>query len=422
MKQWQRWAGKAGMVFLALALMATFLPASAQAKEVIKIGVLVPFTGPMAFGGSEVFKGYEVARIEQNKKGGLFGKEIEFVKGDGIDAKVAVSEAERLITVEGVKVILGTFSSVLSFAASTVAEKNKVIYWETGSVAEKITERGYKYLFRLCPPATKLAGVAARYATVIAPEMLKVPVKDWKVAVIGEDSSYGKSMCEVAKDEVQKSGAKLVAYEFYDANTKDLSSLILRLKAKAPDALIPTSYVNDGILLHRQMRQLGLNVKVFVGTGNGHNTDKLKEAVGNDVNGVICAGWPSSTINPAYAKGYPNFLSLYKAQWKEDIQSPHSFGNYNGAYLLWRVMEIAGSPDPEAIRSASVALDKPEGYLPIGWGVKFAGPNDPNAGQNVRADWFVEQWQNGKLNTIWPKQAMAQGINVVMPFPKWSER
>ncbi len=422
MKKWQGKIGKLGIVFFSLTLMAAFLPASAPAKEVIKIGVLLPFTGPMAFGGNEVFKGYEVARIEQNKKGGLFGKEIEFVKGDGIDAKVAVSEAERLITVEGVKIILGTFSSVLSFAASTVAEKNKVIYWETGSVADKITERGYKYLFRFCPPATKLAQAAARFGTVIAPEMLKVPVKDWKVAVIGEDSSYGKSVCETVKDVVGKSGAQLVAYEFYDANTKDLSSLILRLKSKAPDALIPTSYINDGILLHRQMRQLGLNVKVFVGTGNGHNTDKLKEAVGNDVNGVLCAGWPSPTINPAYAKGFPNFLSLYKAQWKEDIQSPHSFGNYNGAYLLWRVMEMAGSTSPDAIRSASVGLDKPEGYLPIGWGIKFAGPNEPNAGQNIRADWFTEQWQNGKLNTVWPKQAMAQGIKVIMPFPKWSER
>ncbi len=422
MKNWQETMSRVGVIVLCFILITALQPGSAAAKEVIKIGVLLPFTGPLAFGGNEVFKGYEVARIEQNAKGGLFGKEIEFVKGDAIDAKVAVSEAERLITVENVKIILGTFSSVLAFAASTVAEKNKVIYWETGSVADKINERGYKYLFRFCPPATKLAQAAARFGTVIAPEMLNVPIKDWKVAVIGEDSSYGKSVCETVKEVVVKSGAQLVAYEFYDANTKDLSSLILRLKTKSPDALIPTSYINDGILLHRQMKQMGLNVKVFVGTGNGHNTDKLKEAVGNDVNGVICAGWPSPTINPDYAKGFPNFLALYKAQWKEDIQSPHSFGNYNGAWLLWRALEAARSTDPEGIRNAAVALDKPEGYLPIGWGVKFAGPNETNAGQNIRADWFTEQWQNGKLNTIWPKQAMAKGIKVMMPFPKWSER
>lgn len=413
---------KLGIAFLSFTLMVAFLPASAPAKEVIKIGVLLPFTGPLAFGGNEVWKGYEMARLEQNKKGGLFGKDIVFIKGDAVDAKRAVSEAERLITVEGVKIILGTFSSVMAFSATTVAEKNKVLYWETGSVADKIVERGYKFLFRFNPSAQSLAGNAAFFATSVASKMLKIPIKDFKVAVIGEDSSYGKSVSEIARAVVNKSGAQLVAYEFYDANTKDLSSLILRLKSKAPDALIATTYINDGILLHRQMRQLNLNVKVFVGTGNGHNTDKLKEAVGNDVNGVICVGWPSPTINPDYAKGMASYIAQYKERWKEDIQSPHSFGNYNGAWLLWRVMESAGSTDPEALRAAAVAFHKPDGYMPIGWGVKFAGPNEPNAGQNIIPKWFVEQWQNGKLHTIYPSQAMAKGIKVIMPFPKWSER
>ncbi|NQU16159.1 MAG: ABC transporter substrate-binding protein [Desulfobacteraceae bacterium] len=399
-----------------------WIPLSAHAGEVIKVGVLLPLSGALAYEGGEVFKGFEVARIEQNKKGGLLGKQIEFVKGDAVDAKAAVSEAERLITVEGVKIIIGTFSSVRSFAASTVAERNKVIYWETGAVADKITGRGYKYLFRTQPQASKLARAAARFGTVTAAKILGIPIKEFKVAVIGEDSSYGKSVSETVKKVVGEVGAKLVSYQFYDAHTKDLSSLVLRLKVKSPDALIPTSYVNDAILLHRQMKQLNCNVKVFVGTGVGHNTGKLKDAVGNDVNGVICSGWPSTTINPAYATGFPNFQTEYKKVWKEDIDSPHPFGNYSGAWVLWRVIEKAGTTDPDAIRQAALALDEPEGYMPIGWAVKFAGPSEPNAGQNIRPEWFVEQWQNGRLNTIWPKKAKAKGIEVVMPFPKWSER
>lgn len=406
------------MLFISIALMASV----SQAKEVVKIGVLLPFSGPLAYEGGEVFKGFEVARVEQNEKGGLFGKQIEFVKGDAVDAKAAVSEAERLITVEGVKIIMGTFSSVRSFAASTVAERNKVIYWETGSVADKITGRGYKYLFRNEAPASKLARAAARFGTVVAAEMLDIPINQFKVAVIGEDSSYGKSVSETVKTVVNEVGAKLVAYEFYDANIKDLSSLILRLKAKRPDSLIPTCYVNDAILLHRQMKQLDVNVKVFVGTGVGHNTGKLRDGVGDDINGVICSGWPSTTINPAYAKGLPGFVSIYKKVWKEEIESPHPFGNYSGAWVLWRVIERAGSTDPEAIRKAALAMDEPEGYQPIGWGVWFAGSDKPNAGQNIRPDWFVEQWQNGRLNTIWPPKAMAKGIKVMMPFPKWKER
>jgi branched-chain amino acid transport system substrate-binding protein len=410
------------LTFACLIFSNLFFAMPSHAEDVIKVGVLLPFSGPLAYEGGEVFKGFEVARVEQNEKGGLLGKKIVFVKGDAVDAKAAVSEAERLITVEGVKIIMGTFSSVRSFAATTVAEKNKMIYWETGSVADKITGRGYKYIFRTEPQGSKLARAAARFGTTIAAEMLNIPIKDFKVAVIGEDSSYGKSVSGTVKKVVEEVGAKLVAYEFYDANIKDLSSLILRLKAKKPDALIPTCYVNDAILLHRQMKQLNVNVKVFVGTGVGHNTGKLKDAVGDDVNGVICSGWPSTTINPDYAKGLPQFLTMYKKVLNEEIESPHPFGNYSGAWLLWRVIEKAGAVEPEAIREAALALDEPEGYMPIGWGVKFAGPDAPDAGQNLRPEWFVEQWQNGKLHTIFPAKAKAKGIDVIMPFPKWKER
>ena len=59
---------------------------------------------------------------------------------------------------------MGTFSSVRALAASTVAERNKVIYWETGSVADNITGRGYQYLFRTEPEASKLARAAADLA------------------------------------------------------------------------------------------------------------------------------------------------------------------------------------------------------------------------------------------------------------------
>jgi branched-chain amino acid transport system substrate-binding protein len=408
-------------LLLLLCLLAV-APPPTEAADVIKIGVLLPLSGPLAYEGSEVLKGFEAARVEQNEKGGLLGRQIEFVKGDAVDAKAAVSEAERLISVEGVKIILGTFSSVLSFAASTVAEKSNVVYWETGAVADTITARGYQYLFRNEPPASKLARAAARFGTVTAAETLGIPIKQFKVAVIGEDSSYGKAVSETVKTVVEEVGAQLVAYEFYEAATKDMSSLILRLKAKQPDALIPTTYVNDGILLHRQMKQFGLNVKVFVGTGVGHNTDKFKDAVGKDANGVIVSGWPSPTINPDYAKGLPAFLALHKRVSKEDIKSPHPFGNYNGAWVLWRVIERAKSADPAAIRTAALAMDEPEGFQPIGWGVKFAAAGAPNAGQNTRPDWFVEQWQGEKLHTIWPPKAMAKGIKVVLPFPQWSER
>ncbi len=420
MKSLGRLKGK--MFFSVMAICMTFTVSIAQAADVVKIGVLLPFSGPLAYEGNEVFKGFEVARVEQNKKGGIFGKQIEFIKGDAVDPKAAVSEAERLISVEGIKVILGTFSSPRSYAASTIAEKNRVVYWETGSVGDDITKRGYKYLFRNCPNASDLAKAAAHFGVVVAPRILKIPPKDLKVAVIGENSLYGTSVSKTVKEVVEAEGAQLAAYEFYDSTTKDLSSLILRLKAKKPDVLIPTCYVMDAILLSRQSKQLDFNVKVFVGTGVGHNTGALVDAIGEDVNGIICSGWPSTTINRNFAWGMDVFLKLYNDVWKGPIASPHPFGNYSGAWVLWDVIKRAGSMDPEAIRKAAEAADTPIGKTPIGWGVKFIPSDQPNGGQNTRSIWFVEQWKDKKLHTIWPGDAKEQGYAIMLPYPTWEER
>jgi branched-chain amino acid transport system substrate-binding protein len=409
-----------GLIIWVVFLAFCTTPAFAQDK--VRIGVLLPFSGPLAYEGNEVFKGFEVARVEQNEKGGLLGKQIEFLKGDAVDPKAAVSEAERLISVEKVSVILGTFSSPRSYAASTIAEKNKVVYWETGSVGDDITKRGYKYIFRICPNAEDLAKAASYFGVVVAPRMLKIAAKDLKVAVIGENSLYGTSVSKTAKGMVEAEGAQLVAYEFYDANTKDLSSLILRLKAKKPDVLIPTCYVNDAILLSRQSKQMDFNVKVFVGTGVGHNTKALADAIGDDVNGILCSGWPSTTLNKKFAWGLDAFMKTYEKVWKEPIGSPHPFGNYTGAWVLWDTIKRAKSMDAEAIRKAAETTDIPKGKTPIGWGVKFVPPEQINAGQNMRALWFVEQWKDRKLHCAWPDDAKEAGYQVILPYPTWEER
>jgi branched-chain amino acid transport system substrate-binding protein len=120
-------AGFFWMSVLALALAAS--PA-AMAAETVQIGALFPFSGELALLGQESFNGATIASDMVNEKGGIWGKQIEWIKGDAVDPKAAMAECERLISVKGMKIILGTYSSSRSYAASEVAERNKVIYWE----------------------------------------------------------------------------------------------------------------------------------------------------------------------------------------------------------------------------------------------------------------------------------------------------
>ncbi len=135
------------------------------ADSTTKIGVLLPMTGPLASLGTDVFRGLSVARDFINAEGGLFGGPVEFVTADVPDSTAATSQATRLITSDRVKIIVGSYSSAVSFAASQVAERNRIILftWEEGPVADDITSRGFKNLFRMLYRASTLGEHSARF-------------------------------------------------------------------------------------------------------------------------------------------------------------------------------------------------------------------------------------------------------------------
>lgn len=145
-------------------------PTAFAQKPPVKIGVLLPLSGPLATLGNDVYRGFQLAQEWVNAEGGVFGQPVEFVVGDVPSSTEAVSQANRLISKDGVKVIVGSYASSISIPASQVAERNKVIYLEQGAVADEITKRGFKYLFRMIYPATELGMGAARFVTdTIAP-------------------------------------------------------------------------------------------------------------------------------------------------------------------------------------------------------------------------------------------------------------
>ena len=116
--------------FVALALgVGALVQAQPQLSGEYKIGVLEPLTGNLAAEGKRHLEGYELMRDLINERfGGVMGKKLVFVTGDAVDPTVAASEATRLATREGVKIITGTFSSTLCGAASEAAARQNVIY------------------------------------------------------------------------------------------------------------------------------------------------------------------------------------------------------------------------------------------------------------------------------------------------------
>ena len=401
---------------MCLASMLIFSAEGFAEEGEIKIGTIFSRTGPLANLGLESWRGAELARIVQNQQGGILGKKIVFVNGDAVDPKAAVSEVERLCTVEKVSVILGSFSSSISLAASAKADQYKVVYWELGAVGDQITLRGLKHVFRTCPTGSDLGRDQLRFAVdVLAPKIGKTKATI-HIASIYEDSAYGTACAEGIRDLAKKIGVNLVLDQSYNFKASDLSSLVMRVKGANPDVILESSYENDGILFFRQAEELGLKVRMIVGSGGGMNLPGYQKALGSALNNKVCnVGYPGYNINPNYAKGIDKLAELYVKTFDLQPTAVFSVVNYMGTMALWDVIKRAGSMDSEKIVQAAIKTDIPGDKTLLRYGIKFYPPGNPYMGQNMPARYFVTQWQNGELVIVDPAGAASPGKSLIIP-------
>ncbi|RLA99225.1 MAG: hypothetical protein DRG55_08175 [Deltaproteobacteria bacterium] len=347
----------------------------------------------------------------------MLGKKVVLVSADAPDPQAAASEANRLITHEKVTATIGTQSSSLSLAATVVAEKNKVFYVETKGISGLITARGFKYLFRTTFSSRMMANQMVDYtAQRLAPKLGK-EAKELRIAIVHEDGGFGTSTAKALTARAKVLGLNIVAVEAYSARTADLSGLSLKLKRAKPDILLAAQYINDSILFHRQAKELGFRPLVFGTTAGQGNPDFVK-ALGKDAEGVLAGGIPAE-ICIDRLKGEPKrdaaeFVRRYKETHKGEYPSPTSFVGFAGAWIFYKfILPKAGSLDPDKLREAALSLDVKPGEGVLNWGVKFAGPGAENAGQNLYASAGINQWQDGKLRLIYPREIASSDLRLV---------
>ena len=380
---------------LALALL------SGQALAEVKFGALYPFSGALALLGEESARGLEIAVDEINAAGGVQGEQIVLERGDAVDNNQAIGEARRLISVAGVKAIFGSYSSARSIAASQVAELAGIPYFELGAVADEVTARDFKYLFRTNPTADHMGKlIVDMIVEKIAPGLGK-DAKDLKIGIIHEDSSYGTSVAGHQQRYGQEAGLNIVTVQAYPAATVDMSSIVLDLKQREVDIVLQTSYQNDSVLFLQQANEADFKPAAIIGGGGGYSMMPTAEAVGNDViEGVFDADFTQYAVNTEFTPGLEAFVEAYKAKYGTEPRSGHSLNNYVGALAILQAMNSAESFEPDAIVASVSSIDVPQGQTAAGYGIKFGAGN-----QNEAASMMGMQWQDGKLVTVYPDAA-----------------
>jgi branched-chain amino acid transport system substrate-binding protein len=408
-------------ILVTLLIVSLFLglhSAPAWAKEKLKIGVMHSLTGSLALaGGLAGQRGSLIAIDMWNARGGLLNKyEIVPVEADTqSNPDVAIREAERLIDVEKVPVILGIYSSSIAVPLAPICDKNKTILWVTIAISDKVVEgRHLHYVFRPQPMGSQWGHSSVEFLKDNCTKLGYKSPSEIKIAVTYEDGPYGVSVKTANLDRAEKYKMKVVLTEGYDHKTKDLSSLVLKLKAAKPDAVLNTGYYPDIVLFLRQAREMGFQTKALIGHGAGYaNFLNLEKQVGPEIMQYVynvdtapAQNLDRSKLKKGIGAIIDEFLKRYNKKYKEASPPAHATMGFGHSWILLQTLEHTvkkyGKPTPDNIRKAALEMNIPEGGTPSGYGCKFAPPEDKYSGQNLRSYPVVMQWVKQKIQIVWP--------------------
>ncbi|CAN7316707.1 branched-chain amino acid ABC transporter substrate-binding protein [Acidovorax sp. LjRoot117] len=311
--------------------------ASAQ-EQVVKIGHSGPLSGPNAFAGKDNENGVRLAVEELNaKKITVEGKVLKFElvsEDDQCDARTGVSVAQKMVD-SGVKFVMGPYCSGVAIPASRVYSDGGAMVSTVGT-NPKVTESGYKNLFRIIASDTQIGSNMAVYAA----QVMKVK----QVAVIDDRTAFGQGVADQFTKEAKKQGLTVVGQEFTTDKSTDFLSILTSLKGKQPQAIFFGGYAPQAAPMARQMKQLGLTAKLLGGdTLCSPEVGKLGGDAVNDT--VFCA--QGGTMLDKAANG-PAFKAKYKARFKLDADA-YAASYYDQVMFMGESMQKANSTQPAKV-------------------------------------------------------------------------
>jgi branched-chain amino acid transport system substrate-binding protein len=366
------------------------LIAGAQAKTV-KVGVLHPVTGALAYSGQQCRMGALMAIEDINKAGGiksLGGAKIEAMLGDAQSSPQAGTAEIEKMNEAGVSAVVGAFASAICLATTQAAAKYNLPHVVDVGVADQIVERGLKNTFRFGPGYRKCAEVAVANLHVLNTAAGK-PARS--VMIIHEESLFGTGTANLLSKELPGYGYDVKEVIKHANPTRDFNNIALRIKQVNPDIVIPANYYNEYALLVRTMQQQKISPKaIYSVLGGAASSYKFVKEFPEAANGIIdCNHW----FNPRDKRS----LELKKrVEAQGQFFSYEVFMTYTAMSLLADAIELAKSTDRAAIIDALTKSTFSNHIMPYG-ATQFVN------GQNMGAQPLMTQVVKGDIKVIVPR-------------------
>ncbi len=381
-----------------LAAAGVMLAAGAGAQGVIRIGAPLPLTGSLSPEAQKLQNGMNLWVETANKASGIKvgdkRMKIEIVYVDyQSNTPRAVQATEKLITQDKVDFLFSPFGSGAAKAASSVSEKYEMPTIAATASSEQVYDQGYKYLFGVYTPNQTLTEP-------LSDLVKKQAAGVQRVAILARNDLFPLAIAQEMEKSAKKRGMNVVYFEKYAIGTLDHASALSQIKAVAPHWIFATGYINDLILIKKQMGDLGIESPVVTMVA-GPAYKEYVAALGKGAENVTSAAWWHPAVRYTSKDVFgstENFNKMFKAKYGTDPDYGEASSAVSGV-VLQLAIEAAGTLDKKKVRDALARMNTVTFFGPI----KF-GPT----GQVVSLDPPVFQVQKGKQVVILPP-AIKQG-------------
>jgi branched-chain amino acid transport system substrate-binding protein len=360
-------------------LMVFALTGGAFAADTVKIGVYLPLTGQMAFGGQLELEGIQMAHKEMPT---VLGKKVElFVVDNKSDKVEAANAVKRLIDKEKVAVVIGTYGSSLAMAGGEVAEKARVPMVGTSCTNPLVTQ-GKKFSFRICFIDPYQGAGAATYA-----------YKDLKLKkaalLVDVSNDYSVGLASFFTKSFTKLGGQVVTNLKYQAGDQDFTAQLTEIISKKPDVLFIPSYFAEGAIIMKQAKELGAKFQIM--GGDAMDNPQIVEIGGAAVEGFVHTTFPYDPSMKNMSPIAKKFTENWKKAFPDKEPNVNAALGYDTYLLVLDAIKRAGKAEPAAITKALAAT---KGFMGV------TGSTTINATHDAEKPVGLVQIKDGKKTYI----------------------
>ena len=403
----------AALLAAALVLLLPALGFARVSEDTIVLGAAVSLTGKYTTAGNHTRKGYDLAVKMINARGGVrvagkdYRLEILYYDDESTPARGA-QLAERLIRQDGVRFMLGPYSSGLTQAIAPVTERYQVPMVEGNGASRELFNKGYRYLFAVLSTSEQYLQEAINLAAERAQGEGRDPAS-LKIAVATENDPFSQDVRDGVVDDAARYGMEVVIDDKLPRELNDMTTTLLKVKALRPDVLLVSGHSKGAALLVRQAAELRASAPI-VAISHCESAEVTDAArFGDAAEGILCTGqWaPTLSYRDDLFGSAADYATLFEREY--GYIPPYQAAESTAAVMVWAdALQRAGSFDTDAVREALAATDMQTFY----GNIRFDA-----TGKNIAKPMVLSQIQDGEYRVVAPTAWASHELRFPRPSP-----